>query len=203
VRNSWGAAWGDHGYFWVSYYDRSFAFDDMTSYSRVEPTSNYARNYQYDRLGWTSSFGYPGVPDTSVAWAANRFIAKGHERIVAEGFYAPAAGTEYQVWAGATLNLLTLRGSGTIALPGFATIDLTTPLKVHAGKAFVVAMRLYTPGDAQPIAIEARAKSLGALAVAKAGQSFMRYGDRDRWVDLARHRSTRNASVCLKAYARQ
>ena len=28
--------WGDRGYFWVSYYDRSFAFDDCTSYSRVD-----------------------------------------------------------------------------------------------------------------------------------------------------------------------
>jgi C1A family cysteine protease len=201
VRNSWGAGWGDHGYFWVSYYDRSFAFDDMTSYSRVEPTSNYSRNYQYDTLGWTTSFSYPGVPDPSVAWAANRFTAKGNERIVAEGFYAPAAGSQYQVWAGPTLRSLTLRGTGTIDLPGFATIDLATPLTVRTGKTFVVAVRLDTPGDAQPIAIEARAKSFGAHAVAKAGQSFMRYGDRDGWVDLASDPSTRNANVCLKAYA--
>ena len=39
---------------------------------------------------------FPDVPDPSVAWAANRFTAKGDEPIVAEGFYAPAAGTDYQ-----------------------------------------------------------------------------------------------------------
>jgi len=203
VRNSWGADYGDHGYFWVSYYDRSFAFGDCTSYARVEPPSNYIRNYQYDTLGWTTSFGYTDVPDPSVAWAANRFTAKGAERIVAEGFYAPAAGTEFQVWAGATLDSLTLRGTGTIALPGFATIDLTTPLEVRTGKTFVVAVRLDTPGVAQPVAVEAPAEKWEKSAAAKAGQSFMRYGDGDRWVDFADDPVTANANVCLKAYARK
>lgn len=201
ARNSWGAGWGDHGYFWVSYYDRSFAFDDMTSYSRVDPTSDYSRNYQYDALGWTTSFGYTDVPDPSVAWAANRFTAKGNERILAEGFYAPAAGTQYQVWAGAALGSLTLRGSGTIDLPGFATIDLATALRVRTGKTFVVAVRLDTPGDTQPVAIEAPAETWEAHATAQSGQSFMRYGDGDRWVDLAGDPSTAHTNVCLKAYA--
>ena len=203
VRNSWGAGYGDGGYFWASYYDRSFAFDDCTSYPRVEPTSNYSRNYQYDTLGWTTSLGYTDVSDPSVAWAANRFTSKGNESIVAEGFYAPAAGTKYQVWAGPTLYSLTLRGTGTVALPGFATIDLTTPLKVRTGKRFVVAVRLDTPGDAQPVAVEAPAESWESRAAAQAGQSFMRYGDGDRWIDFADDPSTADANVCLKAYARK
>ena len=201
ARNSWGAGWGDRGYFWVSYYDRSFAFDDCTSYARVDGPSNYTRNYQYDTLGWTTSLGYPDVPDTSVAWAANRFTAKGDEPIVAEGFYAPAAGTEYQVWAGASLDSLTLRGAGTVALPGFVTIDLTTPLNVRRGEKFVVAVRLDTPGDAEPVAIEAPAETWEKGAAAKAGQSFMRYGDGDPWLDFADDPSTADANVCLKAYA--
>jgi C1A family cysteine protease len=203
VRNSWGAGWGDHGCFWVSYYDRSFAFDDCTSYSRVSPTSDYSRNYQYDTLGWTTSLGYPDMPDPSVAWAANRFTAKGNERIVAEGFYAPAGGTLYQVWAGRTLSSLTLRGAGTIALPGFATVDLTMPLKVRTGGQFVVAVRLDTGGDALPVAVEAPAETWEKGAAAKAGQSFMRYGDGDIWVDLAGDPLTADANVCLKAYARK
>ena len=201
ARNSWGAGWGDRGYFWVSYYDRSFAFDDCTSYSRVEPVSGYSRNYQHDILGWTTSLGYPDMPDPSVAWAANRFTAKGDERIVAEGFYATAGDTEYQVWAGASLDSLTLRGAGTVALPGFVTIDLTTSLSVRSGQKFVVAVRLDTPGEAEPIAVEMPSETWEKSAAAKAGQSFMRYGDGDPWLDFADDPSTANANVCLKAYA--
>jgi len=203
ARNSWGASYGDHGYVWVSYYDRSFAYGPCTSYSRVDDVTSYRRNYQYDTLGWTDTLGYSGVADPSIAWGANRFTAKASERIVALGFYAPVAATGYQLWAGPTLDSLTLRGQGTVALPGFTTASLGTPLAVTKGKRFVVAVRLVTPGSAQPMAIEAPSSGDPSLshAVAKAGQSFMRYGDRDKWVDLAQNTDDPNANVCLKAYA--
>jgi len=203
VRNSWGTGYGDQGYFWVSYYDRSFAFDDCTSYARVDGTGNYSRNYQYDTLGWTTSWGYPGAPDPSVAWAADRFTAKASERIVAAGFYAPVAGTGYEVWAGPSLRSLTRRGSGTIDLPGFATVDLSTSLAIRARKKFVIAVRIVAPGETNPIAVERPMKRWESRAVAEAGQSYMRYGDGDPWFDLANDAQNPDANVCLKAYARQ
>ena len=203
ARNSWGAGYGDHGYFWVSYYDRSFAFDDCTSYSRVDPASDYTRNYQYDTLGWTTSVGYEDVRDTSIAWGANRFTAKARERIVAAGFYAPVAGTSYEVWAGATLRSLSKRESGTVALPGFATVDLSTPLAVRARARFVVAVRIVAPGETYPIAVERPLETWESRAVAETGQSYMRYGDGDAWFDLAADPENADANVCLKAYARK
>ncbi|MCX6363473.1 MAG: lectin like domain-containing protein [Actinobacteria bacterium] len=201
VRNSWGSGYGDHGYFWVSYYDRAFAFDDCTSYARVDDTGNYARNYQYDTLGWTTSWGYPEAPDPSVAWAANRFTAKASEPIVAVGFYAPVAGTSYEVWAGDSLESLSKRGSGVVALPGFTTVDLDTPLVVRARRKFVVAVRICTPGETRPIAVERPAEHWESKAVAKAGQSYMRSGDGDPWFDLADDAQNADANVCIKAYA--
>ena len=201
VRNSWGARWGDAGYFWVSYYDRAFAFGDCTSYTRVDATSSYTRNYQHDTLGWTTSLGYPGEPDESTAWGASRFTAKARERIVAAGFYAPVAGTSYEVWAGATLRSLSRRGSGTVDLPGFATVDLTQPLAVRAGSRFVVAIRIVAPGETFPIAVEFPAESWESRAAADTGQSYMRHDDNDVWLDLAADAESAEANVCLKAYA--
>jgi C1A family cysteine protease len=65
VRNSWGKGFGNYnGYFWVSYYDQSFARDQgldyggCTSYSNVSSAGNYHRQYSYDKLGATAHYGY-------------------------------------------------------------------------------------------------------------------------------------------------
>ena len=203
VRNSWGPSYGDGGYFWVSYYDRGFAFGPITSYSDVEPVGNYRRVYQYDTLGWTRSMGYTDVADTSVAWGANKFTAKASEHITAAGFYAPVSNTGYQVWAGPSLGRLTLRAEGTRTLPGYLTVPFQTPLAVGKGTSFVVAVRVVTPGSGQPIAVERPVESWESHAAARAGQSFMRYGDGDTWLDLAQDGQNPDANVCLKAYARK
>ena len=206
VRNSYGSEYGDAGYFWASYYDRAFAFGPLTSYSRVDPVTSFTRNYQYDTLGWTQSLGYADGEDPGEAWGANRFVARGSERITAAGFYATAAGAQYEVWAGPSLNQLTLRAQGTQTLPGFTTVDFSTPLAVHKGRSFVVALRMLAPGTSQPIAVESRSwegekQQWLSHAQGKAGQSFMRNTGDDAWLDLARTGGTAGASVCLKAYA--
>lgn len=203
VRNSWGADWGDHGYFWISYYDKSTAYGPLTSYSRVDGVTTYTRNYQYDTLGWTQSLGYADSASPDLAWGANRFVAKATEHVAAAGFYAPVAGTQYQLWAGPSLTSLTLRAEGTQALPGYYTVAFKSSLAVRKGKAFVVAARLVTPGSAQPIAVERPSETWESKAMARSGQSFMRNTDTDQWVDLAQDTQNPDANVCLKAYARK
>lgn len=208
VRNSYGASYGDDGYFWVSYHDRAFAFGPLTSYTRVESVSNYARNYQYDTLGWTQSLGYTDGEAPNEAWGANRFVAKATERIAAAGFYVPAAGARYEVWAGPSLARLSLRAQGTQTLPGFTTVAFTTPFAVRKGASFVVALRMVTPDGTEPIAVESRAwdgevQAWLSHAGAKAGQSYMRNTDGGAWLDLALDGETAGVNVCLKAYARK
>jgi C1A family cysteine protease len=201
VRNSWGGAWGEGGYFWVSYYDESFARDQglggyggATSYSLVEDPGNYSRAYQYDKLGVTDHWGY----NSSRVWGANRFKAAATQTIAAAGFYALSSSTRYEVWAGRTLRSLRLRASGTVELPGYTTVPLTSKLRVYAGRKFVVAVKLVSPGQTHPMAIERPASTWMSGAKAGAGQSFLsRNGS--SWFD-ATYRLARS-NVCIKAFA--
>lgn len=201
VRNSWGDGWGESGCFWVSYYDRSFARDQGlggygggVSYSVIEDVGNYSRVYQYDKLGVTDRWGFG---DARV-WGANRFTAAKTQRIAAAGFYTLASSTSYEVWAGRTLRSLRLRAAGTAALPGYTTVRFDTQLAVTAGKAFVVAVKLVSPGTTHPMAIERPTHGWMAGATAKAGQSYLsRNGS--AWIDATKVRGRSN--VCLKAFA--
>jgi C1A family cysteine protease len=202
VRNTWGDSFGDGGYFWVSYYDRSFARDQglgglggMTSYSVVEDADNYSKVYQYDKLGVTAHAGF-GI---ARVWGANRFTAAQRQTISAASFYTLASSTRYEVWAGRSLRTLSKRASGTAALPGYVTVSLDTPLLVPAGRQFVVAVKLVSPGESHPLALEYPRSSVGAgSATAKKGQSFIsRNGT--TWRDTTS--LYRRSNVCLKAFA--
>jgi hypothetical protein len=201
VRNSWGTGFGDGGYFWVSYYDRSFAreqglggFGGMTSYSAVEDKGNYSRIYQRDKLGVTAHTGYKSTR----VWGANRFTARSARRITAASFYTLASSTRYQVYAGRTFRRLSLRASGTTALPGYVTVPFARALRVVKGKGFVVAVKLVSPGERYPLAIEYPARSWMSGATARKGQSYISWNG-TRWKDLTT--VYRRSNVCLKAFA--
>jgi C1A family cysteine protease len=201
VRNSWGTGFGDGGYFWVSYYDGSFALDrgtgtwgGCTSYSDVQDVTNYSRIYQYDRLGVNSHWGY----GSSRVWGANRFTAAATQKIAAASFYTLSSSTRYEVWAGRSFARLSLRASGTAELPGYVTVPLDKKLYVHGGRHFIVAVKLRSPGETYPLATERRIRDWSPGASARPGQSFIsRNGS--RWTDVARVRA--NMNVCLKAFA--
>lgn len=198
VRNSWGKDWGDGGYFWVSYYDRSFAFFDCTSYTRVDALGVYKRVYQYDKLGLLASARFSvGLKNT--ATFANRFTARSSRNVVAVSFYATAGGATYRILAGTTLRDVSVRASGTLELPGFHTVALDTPLPVTKGRHFTVAVRLTTPG-AKPIPIETPVDGRSSRASASRGQSYVRPTTTSHWTDLTRMSGYSEANVCLKAY---
>ena len=130
-------------------------------------------------LGVTDHWGY----GAAVAWGAARYTATATQAVSAAGFYTLSSSTRYQVWAGPTLKTLTLRAHGVRELPGYDTVKFSEPLQVTEGRRFVVAIRLYSPGDYHPLAMERPARTWMRGATATRGQSFMSR-DGKTWTDV-------------------
>lgn len=203
VRNSWGSGWGDGGYFHVSYYDESFAWGPLYSYSGAEPADNYDGIYQHDPLGMVGSTGFGGP----VAWGANMFTATNASKVAAVGFYAMVPRTTYTLYvytgcrAGEPRSgTLAAQQSGTVDTAGYATVPLESPAPVAAGKRFSVVVQLSTPGYAYPLATEYAVAGYSAQAAAAEGESFLS-ANGTSWSDFTK-RLNSTANFCCKAYVK-
>ena len=196
IKNSWGADFADHGYLWVSYHDSTIG-DALVVFSGVEPAGNYDAVYQYDALGrsrWITAGG------GEQAWFANRFTGAGAGRVAAVSFYAPVPGTTYQVRVARALQGVAaapVAAAGVLSVAGYHTVRLEEPAAVTAGEKFVVAVRVTTPGWAEPVPVEAPSGLISPRA--RAGQSYVS-ADGAAWTDLTSHTGLSRANVCLKAF---
>jgi C1A family cysteine protease len=216
VRNSWGSGWGDGGYFYVSYYDRrigregaplpadgvSESTDTDAVFDDAEAAGDFNGIYQYDPLGWTTPLGYPASPAPNTAWFANSFTAASSNDLAAVSFYAAEPGSSYTVYVSAAASpsaTMTASGSGILAMAGYHTVMLATPVPLVGGQSFTVAVKLTTPGYDYPIPLESRIIGYTDSATASPGQGFVSSDGVD-WTDLTDYYPS--DSVCLKAFTR-
>lgn len=200
LRNSWGAYWGNSGYFWMSYYDGVVGKTENAVFT-AETAVNYDQIYQYDTLGWVSSTGY----GANTGWFANVFTASSDCAVAAASWYAPAANSSYtlSVYTDPTSGPTSTAGalatvSGTLATAGYHTVRLPSNIPVSAGRKFSVVVKLTTPGYSYPICLEMPYTGYSSDATASAGQSYMS-SNGSSWTDVAGYYS--NTNVCLKAFA--
>ncbi|MCX6699269.1 MAG: lectin like domain-containing protein [Methanomicrobiales archaeon] len=198
ARNSWGSTWGDAGYFYISYYDTRIGRDNTMFIA--QPSTNYARIYQYDPLGWVANFGF----GTDTAYYANVFTAAGSDQLKAVGFYTSATDTQYviKIFMNPDNGPISSSGfaskqEGTISLPGYHTIRLDNPVDLKGGDRFSIAVKVVSTGWTTPVAIEMPIEGYSSKATALPGQSYIS-SDGAGWNDLTQ--SYPNSNVCLKAY---
>ncbi|WP_099467580.1 Ig-like domain-containing protein [Konateibacter massiliensis] len=196
VRNSWGTAMGDDGYFWISYEDSAF----NSSSSKVfvfdfEEADNYEHNYQYD--------GASGISSKYVSKGgslANVFTVSGNTEGNAEIIEAVSFAL-YDVNVNYTIDIYTslsdstdptsgelaMTQSGSTSYTGYYTIPLDEPVTVKKGKTFsVVITPSKSTGDVRFFVDVSYQNGnwIQFVNTTEAGQSFFKSHSSASWYDL-------------------
>lgn len=152
VKNSYGSSWGDHGYFYLSYEDKSIT--NLVSNTAMT-TPAYPNNYFYDGAA-AGTFTFPSTTINNGYYVSNIFKAtagNGKDEELGEIVTAvPQDNTDFQIQVYTDLKNTSDPTSGTPAyaepvnytqpLAGIHTIHLNTPVKIPQGTFYSVVIRI-------------------------------------------------------------
>ncbi len=205
VQNSWGEEYGDGGYFYLSYYDKSI--DTLLLAVEASTSDNYDHNYQYDGSMW---YGYAGNDTTSVK-GANVFTAganaDGAEELAAVSFEAGAVNASYDIQIYKNLTdmnnpesgELCASTSGYTTYEGQYTAQLDTPVVLSEGDTYSVVVTLTSnTNSAVYLVVDAAYYYSGWFRTstsADANESFL-YSN-GSWMDYGKRNNT---NIRIKAY---
>ena len=175
VKNSWGTDWGDNGYFYVSYYDKSFADDVSIAY--LINNDSYNRIYQLDVGG---DKGY--YKDSK--YYLNEFTAEKDELIAAVGTYFDNPGQSYELAIGVN-GIAVYTKTGVSSFGGYETIKLDKYVQIKKGDVFRVVFQ-----NKAPLILNSRIHLLPDKSLVSTDVNG------DTWIDLAGV----NAVAIAKAY---
>ena len=214
VKNSWGTAWGNKGYFYVSYYDKYFGSALQPSGTKKdsavflgESTSNYDTVYSYDKLGEVDDY-YFGEKKTGSF--ANVFTANSSETIKAIGFYTtdlnvPCTISIYKnPTSGPVGGTPVVTVSKTLPYMGYNTVVIPTgqQVPVTKGDKFSVVVQVTNPTNDYYIPVERNYANYTSGIVSQYGQGYVL--GTDGWTDLKTQVTVEplllNSHVCVKAY---
>ena len=200
-QNSWGNAFGEDGYFYVSYYDTNIGVHNVV-YTKVEDTTNYDQIYQSDLCGWVGQIGY----NKESIYGANVYTASADQTIEAAGFYATDVNTTYELYVvnsfqdKNSLQEGTKVAEGNLKNAGYYTIPFDQTIQVKAGERFAIVLKITTPGAVHPLAIEYRADESTATVDLTDGEGYISQNGGGDWENVE---ETQSCNLCLKAYAKQ
>ena len=160
VKNSWGYSFGDDGYMWISYEDKSL---NLFGVYELGDRNNYAVNYHHDTFVPSQLMSaQTDGQEAESSYMANIFTAETDMQIDAVSTYFQNAGTDYEVtiYSGLTDETDPVSAepsavtSGYDSLTGYRTIELSESVPVKAGEKFGVVVKLSSEENPYVIPVE-------------------------------------------------
>jgi len=203
VKNSWGARWGDAGYFYMSY-DDLFVGDGLVVFTDAEPSDNYDHIYLNDPFGYVTAVGYKNGRGSLM----NVFSGGMGERIAAVGTAIAAINSAYEIWVNPDYSgtAWVRVAAGTKELPGFYTVSVDEI--AITGSRFAVAVLYSNPvTDDYILPVQYAVAGYSSQATATPGVGYVSYkgvGDGSpasfSWTDVSTLGP--GMAVCVKAFTK-
>lgn len=203
VKNSYGSAWGDNGYFWLSYGDASLTDGKniCVAYD-YESNDNYDNNYQYDGTVGMSWLEY----STTSCYTANVFTSQGREELKATGFYTTQPGMSYEVQVYKNLQDGTPNGNAVFSTPicgtepyaGYHTVEFPKSVSLNAGETYSIVVKYISPTVGTSFFIDSNI-TFGTITCTsnnQLGQGYYGWNGSD-WKDCS---TEHKANIRIKAF---
>lgn len=211
AKNSYGSSWGDEGFFYISYEDKSLylpmAYEMMAA-------DTYDNNYQYDG---SASLSYWTIP--SGGQVGNVFRVKENEngygqnlKAVQIALQSPDVNYSIQVYRNMTepanpesgIKALEEPVTGTTSMAGIYTIDLGQDVFLGCGETYSVVVTLSKDDNSKVSIFGEMSGTAGWLswtANTRQGQSFYRTSTARGWTDASQLPVTQNGSTAYRQVA--
>ena len=179
-KNSWGADWGNNGYYYISYYDATLAKIDESFTFILNDSTKYYKNYQYD-IQATNTF------KESYNAYRNIFTSEGNEKLVAISSYF-TKGTHTIIIKINDNPVCTQTFTSNI--DGYFTVKLKNQIQLTYGQKFEVIIK----NSYNDFHICEGSKITKKLPT---GVSYVSKDGGNSWIDAV---NKHNAVCCIKAF---